>query len=106
MSTPIRTHIVRDWRGGHRLVLVQDHMRGEINVCVGFEWVTRGEGDMFDSQDGIGNADELIQGIVNKAWDAGFRPVGFADVKNETTAMQRHLDDLRKIAFHHLSIEP
>lgn len=104
MSTPIRTHIVRDWNGGHRLILVQDQGR-EINVCVGFEWVTREEGDMFDSRDGIGKADELIQGIVNKAWEAGFRPVGFADVKNETAAMQRHLDDVRTIAFHKLGIK-
>lgn len=88
------------------MVLVEDQARGEVNVCVGFEWVTRSEGDAFDPQDGIGNAEALIQDIVNKAWDAGFRPAGFADVKNETTAIRAHLDDMRTIVFDKLGIKP
>lgn len=104
MPDPIRTHIVRDWRGGHRLILVKDQARGSIDILAGFEWITAQEGDAFNPQDGIGNADELIQGIVNKAWDAGFRPAGFADVKSETAAISRHLEDFRTIAFHKLGI--
>lgn len=104
MSNPIRTHIVRDWGGSHRLILVKDQGRGQVDVLAGFEWVTYGEGDMFDLGAGIGRATELIQGIVDKAWEAGFRPAGFADVKNETTAIRAHLDDVRMIAFHKLGI--
>lgn len=104
MSNPIRTYIVQDWQGGHRLILVQDQSRGVVEVLAGFEWVTYQEGDQFDSGAGIGRADALIQGIVNKAWDAGFRPAGYADVKNETTAIRAHLDDVRTIAFHKLGI--
>lgn len=105
MSTPIRTHIARDWQGGHRLILVKDQTRGHIDVLAGFEWVAYQEGDAFDPQAGIGSADELIQGIVNKAWEAGFRPTGFADVKNETAALRDHLADVRTIAFHKLGIK-
>jgi hypothetical protein len=105
MSDPIRTHIVRDWQGGHRLILIKDQGRGQVDVLAGFEWITCQEGDMFNPQDGVGNADALIQGIVNKAWDAGFRPAGFADVKNETDAIRAHRDDMRTIAFHKLGIK-
>ena len=106
MSTPIRAYVVRDWQSSHRLILVQDQARGKVDVLAGFEWVTYEEGDQFDPGAGIRKADELIQGIVNAAWDAGFRPAGFADVKNETAAIRVHLDDVRTIAFHKLGIKP
>lgn len=102
--SPIRTCIARDWRGGHRLILIEDQAPGKIGVLAGFEWITCEEGDAFFGHEGIGNADQLIQGIMDKAWDAGFRPAGYADVKNETTALRAHLDDLRRIAFHHLGV--
>jgi hypothetical protein len=103
MAQPIRTHIARDWNGNHRLILIRDQGRN-VEVLAGFEWVIHEEGAMFDPNDGVGGADELIQGIMNKAWEAGFRPAGHADVKNETDALRSHRDDLRTIAFHQLGI--
>lgn len=102
MST--RSYIVRNWNGGHRLILVEDRARGIIGVANEFLWTEYQEGDRFDDGAGIGNADELIQSIVNRAWEAGFRPAGFTDVKNETTAIRAHLDDMKAIAFHKLGI--
>lgn len=105
MNNPIRTYIGHDWQGEHRLILTKDQGRGQIDVLAGFEWVTYDECAEFDRQAGISHADALIQGIVNKAWEAGFRPAGFADVKNETAAIRAHLDDVRTIAFHKLGIK-
>jgi hypothetical protein len=104
MALPIRTHVVRDWHGNHRLVLVRDQGNRKVEVLAGFEWVIHEEGAMFDPSDGVGGADELIQGIMNEAWRVGFRPAGYADVKNETDALRAHRDDLRTIAFHQLGI--
>jgi hypothetical protein len=101
---PIRTHIARDWNGNHRLILIRDQGRNQIEVLAGFEWVLCEQGAMFNPNDGVGGADELIQSIMNKAWEAGFRPAGYADVKNETDALRSHRDDLRTIAFHQLGI--
>jgi hypothetical protein len=106
MADPIRTYIGRDWQGGHRLTLVKDQARlGQVDVLAGFEWVTYSEGEQFDPQAGISRADQLIQSIVNSAWEAGFRPAGYSDVRNETAALREHRDDLRKIAFHKLGIK-
>lgn len=105
MSDPIRTYITRDWQNSHRLILVQDRARGVVGVANDLFWTEYQEGDQFESSAGIGRADQLIQGIVDKAWDAGFRPAGYADVKNETAAISRHLEDFRSIAFHKLGIK-
>ena len=43
---------------------------------------------------------------MDKGWEAGFRPRGWADVKNETAALREHLSDLKAIAFHQLKIKP
>lgn len=77
----------------------------KTQVANGFTWTDHIEGDAWFSADGIGRADELIQAIVNEAWRVGFRPTGFEDTKNETTAIKQHLADMKTIAFHQLKIK-
>lgn len=101
----VRAYVQRDWRGGHRLVLVQDGPeRGKIQILSGFTWEEAQEGAMFNPQSGVGMADRMIQQIVDDAWSAGFRPSGFSDIKNETAALRDHLGDMKRIAFHQLKI--
>jgi hypothetical protein len=102
----VRVHINRDWRGGHRLLLVTDKGRGKIDVLTDFVWAEYDEGALFDLNAGIPGASEMIQQIVDRAWEAGFRPSGFGDVKNETAAIREHLSDMKAIAFHQLKIKP
>lgn len=45
---------------------------------------------------------EILQSILDAAWEQGLRPTGFTDIKNETTAIKYHLEDMRKIAFNQL----
>lgn len=101
----IRAYVPRDWTGGHRLVLVQDQLRGKVDVLSDFTWVSYDEGSIFDQGAGIGRADEMIQQILDRAWEAGFRPSGYADVKNETASIREHLADMKAIAFHQLKIK-
>jgi hypothetical protein len=112
-SSSVRCDILKDWSGGHRLYVVRDRFDKEriagsvqTQVANGFTWVDHLEGDMWDASfDGIPRADELIQKILDAAWNAGFRPSGFSDVKNETAALKEHLTDMRTIAFHQLGIK-
>lgn len=55
--------------------------------------------------DKIGHT-ELLQTIFDALWEGGMRPKGFADVKNETTAIKCHLEDMRKIVFETLGKPP
>lgn len=100
-----RCWIGKGWGGDHRLLVIQDHAPGKVRVSSGFTWDEYDEGGLFDHQAGIPAADSLIQSILDKAWDAGFRPAGFSDVKNETVALRDHLSDLRQIAFKKLGID-
>lgn len=105
---PWRCWIGQTWGGaGRRLFIMRDDFtrRGPsgcvtVEVATGFTFNEHEEGDVFDPMDGIANADQLIQVILDKAWEAGFRPSGFSDVKNETTAIKAHLQDMRSLAFH------
>lgn len=45
------------------------------------------------------NTKEFCQAIMDEAWNEGMRPTGFTDVKNETTAIKYHLEDMRKLVF-------
>src|SRR4051812_10425887 len=101
----IRAYVFDNWDDRHRLCLVRDAGRGKIEVLTDLVWKEYDEGDMIDQQSGIGQGDEIIQQIMNKGWDAGFRPAGFADVKNETDAIRSHLADMKVIAFHQLKIK-
>ena len=102
----LRAWIAPSWGGGHRLMIIQDRIgTGKIGVASDFVWREYDEGGYFDQNEGIGRADELIQAIVDKAWEAGFRPSGFGDVKNETAAIREHLADMKSIAFHKLGIK-
>lgn len=42
---------------------------------------------------------EFCQAIMDAAWEEGIRPKGFRDIKNETTALKSHLDDMRRLVF-------
>jgi hypothetical protein len=48
---------------------------------------------------------EIVQAILNEAWEQGMRPIGFTDIKNETTALKMHIEDFRKIIFKTLNIK-
>lgn len=105
LNETTRAYVLRDWTGDHRLIVVQNGTeRGKIQILSGFSWEEGSEGDMFDRTAGVGGADRLIQQIIDQAWQAGFRPSGFSDIKNETAALRDHLGDMKRIAFHQLKI--
>ena len=99
-----RVRIAQTW-DDFRLVVAQDEGAGVVRVASGFEWVEHRQGDMYGPDDGIGLARPLIQKIMDEAWEHGFRPSGFSDVKNETAAIKGHLSDMRAIAFHKLGMK-
>src|SRR5690242_8393622 len=108
-----RAHIIRSFGDSHRLYIAQDqwgtpHESGQgikVKIASGFTWNEHCEGDAFYNDDGIPLADDLIQAILDRAWESGFRPHGFSDIKNETSALRDHLSDLRKISFKKLGIK-
>lgn len=40
----------------------------------------------------------FLQAALEAAWNAGLRPLGFSDVRNELAAVRYHLEDMRKLA--------
>jgi len=43
--------------------------------------------------------DGFLQGLMDLAWSRGLRPKGANPHAAEMTAMQAHLEDMRKLAF-------
>lgn len=48
--------------------------------------------------------EQFIQGVLNAAWEVGFRPIGFNDTQQETKALRAHLEDMQKIVMNSKAI--
>jgi hypothetical protein len=46
--------------------------------------------------------EEEAQGLMDSLWDAGIRPAGSQGSAGEKTALSKHLEDMRRIAFLHI----
>jgi len=57
-----------------------------------------------DNKSGI-EAKEFCQAVMDAAWQEGMRPTGFTDIKNETTAIKYHLEDMRTLVFKSLNLQ-
>lgn len=51
-----------------------------------------------DSSPIISN-EQFIQGVLDAAWEFGFRPIGYKDTQKETEALRAHLEDMQKIVM-------
>lgn len=103
-----RVQLQRTLDGGHRLIVAEDSTSIDgttIRVADGFTWQEHPEGSMWSTTEGIKDSNGLVQSIIDAAWEAGFRPTGFTDVKNETAAIRDHLGDMRRIVFRQLKID-
>lgn len=102
-----RTHVMKDWTGGHRLFVCADQWGTRapsghgliVKVASDFVWSDKEEGAAWDPQDGIGKADDLIQSIMDRGWEAGFRPRQCQLDTNELTSTKYHLEDMRRLVF-------
>jgi hypothetical protein len=100
-----RARVVPEYGIGRRRLLVMlDRRPGQVEVVTGFEFKTMPEGHMFTGDEGIPDDGNLLQAVVDAAWEAGVRPTGYSDIKNETAALREHMNDLRTVAFHALKI--
>lgn len=93
------------WNDAYRFALVHDGADRKCFYLDGMSFKEFPEGGHTEPLDPykIENAPpirEMLQAIVDAAWDEGFRPKGFSDVKNETTAIKNHLADMRALAFY------
>lgn len=103
-----RARVVRQYPDDSRLMLMRDRRvdgRMMVDVVTGFQTETLEEGFIYTEDVGLSFANGLIQKIVDEAWEAGVRPTGYSDVKNETAAIHSHLQDMRAITFHKLGMK-
>lgn len=47
----------------------------------------------------------FLRACLNAAWEAGMRPDGYHDVRENMKATDKHLQDMRAIAFGKLGVE-
>lgn len=47
----------------------------------------------------------FLRAALNAAWEMGLRPDGFDDTRESMKATNRHLEDMRSIAFGKLGVE-
>ena len=95
------------WARDYRLVMTFDIPGGKQQRLSAFQFIDYDCGDILEENATIhrwpaGRTGDVLQALVDAAWEAGIRP---SIAKIETDASQRHLNDMRKIAFKQLGIE-
>ncbi len=50
--------------------------------------------------DGMDDGLDFLRAAMNCAWEYGLRPDGFNDTRESMQAKDKHLEDMRSLAFH------
>jgi len=74
-------------------------------VATGINFKKKAEGVVIEPtlSAAFGGTD-FLQNALDCAWGAGLRPTGFVDSEPTGKAKDRHLEDMRAIAFHGLGV--
>lgn len=111
MST-FRLHIQDDFqRNDVKLFLVQTEPGGHRFIGTALVMSDANESGSETPADGRilprgANQRDLLQAIVDGAWEAGFRPSGYGDIRESLAAIDAHLQDMRALAFHATGVQP
>ncbi len=49
--------------------------------------------------------DSFLRAVLNAAWELGLRPDGFNDTRESMAATNKHLEDMRTLAFYKIGAE-
>ena len=44
-------------------------------------------------------ARNMLQALLDEAWNQGMRPIGYKEIKNDLEAVKYHLEDMRTLVF-------
>lgn len=89
----------RLWADDYGLFLVRDDGRTR-EVAVSIEWEARESGTV-NPEPPAALKREAVQILMNDLWSAGIRPSG----QQNGEGVQKHLEDMRAIAFAKLNVE-
>jgi hypothetical protein len=94
MADRIEVHAESDFIGnGHAVYIIQGD---SFYTLTPISFVA---GDLVTAAIKGRDGTELLQAAMNCAWAAGIRPIGFSDTTEQVRALERHLEDMRAIAF-------
>ncbi len=87
------------------LFVLMERPASDDALLVGVEWKTLDQRQKPEPDAGrpfgfgVRHRD-LLQAMLDAAWDHGMRPSGYSDVAEAMKASDAHLQDMRAIAFH------
>jgi len=80
----------------------------EAQYLVSLQFETHPEGALVEPlrrQPNQPQLKEIMQALLDAAWENGMRPSGYGDVKESVAAVKAHLSDMRMIAFHKIGVK-
>ncbi|MDE2102491.1 MAG: hypothetical protein KGL39_34915 [Patescibacteria group bacterium] len=91
------------WTGGVEIFLA-DKQPGRLAVVSGFQMTVYSEGEAPKPMP-IKLTRGAASRLMNALWAAGLRPTNELESIGQKEALQAHLADMRKLAFHTLGVE-
>jgi hypothetical protein len=100
---PFEIRAIHDIMSGPRSLSVAGFKGDSIAMPMTFESTSGGR----ERQPTVSGRDgrDFLQAALNCAWEMGLRPTGFEHTAETIKATDRHLQDMRAIAFTKLNVE-
>jgi hypothetical protein len=104
-SGQIRVDTHQDFLTDQFMVRIAEFSRGQImSVADPLTFSKVEQGSLVAPTIKVGGR-EFLQACLEAAWEAGMRPVGYGDTKEQAKALNAHLQDMRSIAFHKIGAQ-
>lgn len=104
LNQPLRARaLMQPWRNCIDLHLYQQMPDGSVNVVTRFE-ITRHEPGVIPPDASISLSIPEAQSLMDQLWDCGLRPTEGTGSAGALAATQKHLDDMRALAFARMEV--
>ena len=110
----VKAHVEHNWANDDLRLYIKrwEGWRGAATVSYvsGFIWSEAKPGDdikpvHIDTREMREDNVSLCQALLDALWASGLRPLGYQDTRESVAALNRHLEDMRAIAFHGVKVE-
>jgi hypothetical protein len=91
---------------GHSIVICREGSQGERELYRFAEPQPIAPGSFIQEDQTIQVDDGFLRAFLDCAWELGLRPTGYSNVHEAMKATDKHLQDMRAIAFGKLKISP
>lgn len=92
------------WINGYQMLMIQEHEDGKISIIKDITVDTHSKHVCIPESSIMHINEKAAQGMMDELWDCGVRPTEEHGSKGTLSAVENHLNDMRKIVSKKLGV--